>query len=231
MTGSPAFQRIQRDVLRLCAAIPAGRVCTYADLGAVIDVPARHVAYIVARLDDATRLQHPVHRLVGAAGKLPTKPADVAALLHREGVLTAQGHVAQLSAVQWLPSADAAPLERTTRPPEHTRSGGKAQGAHHAKNPHGAQPTDPALSELRGLGPASVAMLVSVGITTAAQLRHADLYQLYARIKAQHPHTSINLLYAMMGAVDGMDWRDVAKERRTEVLMQLEDRGLLKQRN
>jgi DNA transformation protein and related proteins len=228
MSGSPAFQRIQRDVLRLCAAIPLGRVCTYADLGAVIDVPARHVAYIVARLDDATRLQHATHRLVGAAGKLPAKPACVAALLAREGVLTAKGHVAQLSAVLWRPSADAALLERTTRPPEHTRSGGAANNS--AKGRRSAQPNGPALSELRGLGPASVAMLVSVGISSAAQLRKADLYQLYARIKAQHPHTSINLLYAMMGAVDDVDWRDVAKERRTEVLMRLEDMGLLTQR-
>jgi DNA transformation protein and related proteins len=227
MTGSLAFQRIQRDVLRLCAAVPTGRVCTYADLGAVIDVPARHVAYIVARLDDATRLQHATHRLVGAAGKLPAKPLDVAELLAREGVLTAKGHVAQLNAVLWRPSADAAPLERTTRPPEHTRSG---VNANNAKGRRSTQPTGPALSQLRGLGPASVVMLTSVGITRAAQLRKADLYQLYARIKSQHPRTSTNLLYAMMGAVDGMDWRDVAKERRTEVLMRLEDMGLLKQR-
>jgi DNA transformation protein and related proteins len=70
-------------------------------------------------------------------------------------------------------------------------------------------------------------MLVGAGITTAAQLRKADLFKLYATIKSTHPRTSINLLYAMMGAVDDQDWRQVAKDRRTEVLMQLEDRGLL----
>jgi DNA transformation protein and related proteins len=90
-----------------------------------------------------------------------------------------------------------------------------------------AQDGGAALSELRGLGPASVQMLASADITSAAQLRKADLYQLYARIKAGHPRTSINLLYAMMGAVDDVDWRDVAKDRRTEVLMRLEDMGLL----
>ncbi len=217
MTGSTAFQRIQRDVLRLCAAVPTGRVCTYADLGAVIDVPARHVAYVLARLDDATRLQHPVHRLVGTDGKLPTKPASVAAQLAQEGVAIAKDAIVDFQNLRFVPSAHTASkakVERTTRPAEHTTSGDNA-----------------ALSQLRGLGPASVTMLVSVGITSAAQLRKADLYPLYARIKAQHPHTSINLLYAMMGAVDDMDWRDVAKERRTEVLMRLEDMGLLKQRN
>jgi DNA transformation protein and related proteins len=214
MAGSPAFQRIQRDVLRLCSTIPVGRVCTYADLGAVIDVPARHVAYIVSRLDDAMRVRYPVHRLVGAAGKLPAKPATLAAQLAQEGITVAKGAVVGLPAVLFVPSAataQVAKLERRTRPAEHTR----------------AQDGGAALSELRGLGPASVQMLASAGITSAAQLRKADLYKLYAQIKAKHPRTSINLLYAMMGAVDDVDWRDVAKDRRTEVLLRLDDMGLL----
>jgi DNA transformation protein and related proteins len=211
MAGSPAFQRIERDVLRLCSSIPAGRVCTYADLGAVMDVPARHVAYIVSRLNEPARAHYPVHRLVGAGGKLPAKPATVATQLALEGVTIAKGAVVNLSAALFIPSAQATELERRTRPPEHTC----------------AQDGGAALSELRGLGPASVQMLASAGITSTAQLRKADLYQLYARIKTQHPRTSINLLYAMLGAVDDVDWRDVAKDRRTEVLMRLEDMGLL----
>jgi predicted flap endonuclease-1-like 5' DNA nuclease len=68
---------------------------------------------------------------------------------------------------------------RSTRPPRLTReSGGEA-----------------ALSELRGLGPASATMLVSVGIHSAAQLRKADLFTVYAKVKQQHPRASINLLY------------------------------------
>jgi DNA transformation protein and related proteins len=214
MAGSPAFQRIERDVLRLCSTIPAGRVCTYADLGAVIDVPARHVAYIVSRLDEPTRAKYPVHRLVGAGGKLPAKPATLAAQLAQEGVTVANGAVVGLPTAVFVPNAastQTAKLERRTRPPEHTR----------------AQDGGAALSELHGLGPASVQMLASVGVTDAKQLRKADLYQLYARIKTQHPRTSINLLYAMMGAVDDVDWREVAKDRRTEVLMRLQDMGLL----
>ena len=214
MAGSPALQRIERDVLRLCSTIPAGRVCSYADLGAVIDVPARHVAYIVSRLDDATRQQYPVHRLVGAGGKLPSNPAQAAAAaaqLAHEGIAIAKGAVVNLSKVLSIPNAQTDQLERRTRPPEHTRG----------------QDGSAALSELRGLGPASVQMLASVGITRAAQLRKANLYQVYAQIKTLNPRTSINLLYAMMGAVDDVDWRDVAKDRRTEVLMRLEDMGLL----
>jgi DNA transformation protein and related proteins len=214
MSKSPAFERIQRDILRLCAAIPAGRVCTYADLGAVLDVPARHVAYIVSRLDDAMRLQHPVHRLVGAGGKLPAKPAALAQQLASEGITIHHGGVKNLTAVQFVPdaaTARSAQLERTTRPPEHARS---ADG--------GA-----ALSELRGLGPASVQMLASLGITSATQLRKADLFRLYGQIKQRHPRASINLLYAMLGAVEGRDWRSVAREQRTAVLMRLDDMNLL----
>jgi DNA transformation protein and related proteins len=162
MAGSSAFQRIERDVLRLCTSIPTGRVYTYADLGAQIDVPARRVAYIVSRLDSNTRSQTPVHRLVGTGGKLPRQPANTEALF-----------------------------------------------------------------ELRGLGPASVQMLVQAGVTSSTQLRKTDLYKLYAKIKSVHPRTSINLLYALLGAVDDQDWRTVAKDRRTEVLMRLEDMGLL----
>jgi DNA transformation protein and related proteins len=93
---------------------------------------------------------------------------------------------------------------------------------------HGAslQPSSDLLS-LRGLGPASVEMLRCVNIQSADALRQTDLYTLYAKIKAKYPHTSINLLYAMMGAMDDVDWRVIARERRSEVLMQLDDRGLL----
>ena len=214
MASSPSFERIQRDTLKLCATIPVGRVCTYADVGAVIDVPARHVAYIVSRVDDTTRAQYSVHRLVGHGGKLPAKPADLASLLAQEGVVVAHGMVTNLPLVRYTPDAAAAQsakLERTTRPPEHARG---ADGS-------------AALSELRGLGPVSVAMLGSVGITSAAQLRKADIFLLFQKIKAIHPRTSINLLYALLGAVDSQDWRTVARDRRTEVLMRLEDMGLI----
>jgi DNA transformation protein and related proteins len=223
MAGSSAFQRIERDVLHLCAAIPAGRVCTYADLGAQIDVPARHVAYIVSRLDSNARTQTPVHRLVGNGGKLPSQPANTEALLAKEGLSIIKGRVANLSALMYIPQATTlsvadqttksklVKVERTTRPSEHTR----------------AKDGSAALSELSGLGPASVQLLVAAGVTTKAQLRKADLYKLYAKIKSAHPRTSINLLYALLGAVDDKDWRTVAKDRRTEVLMRLENMGLL----
>ena len=52
MAKSPAFARIKSDVLAIVAAIPEGQVASAADLGRQIDVPARHVAYILTTLDD-----------------------------------------------------------------------------------------------------------------------------------------------------------------------------------
>jgi alkylated DNA nucleotide flippase Atl1 len=124
MASSPSFERIQRDALKLCATIPTGRVCTYADVGAVIDVPARHVAYIVSRLSTAMRAQYPVHRLVGQGGKLPAKPVDLARLLAQEGIAVAHGAVVNLPSVRYVPNAAAvqsAKLERTT-PRQSTRA-------------------------------------------------------------------------------------------------------------
>ena len=216
MPTSPAFERMSRDVLRLASTVPFGRVCTFADLGAVIDVPARHVAFMVLRLDAADRAKLPVHRLVGAGGVLSAKAISAKTIeqlakLQLEGIAVVSGKVLNFETLRYLPSAQSASLERTTRPPEHQRS---AAG-------------EPALSDLRGLGPASVAMLAAVGVTSAAHLRRADVFNLYATIKRQFPKTSANLIYAMIGALDDQDWRVVARERRTQVLLRLEEMGLL----
>jgi DNA transformation protein and related proteins len=212
---SSAFARIEADVLRLCSVIPSGRVTSASALGQVIDVPSRHVAYIISRLDDVQRAKHPVHRICSSKGDV--KEWQVAALIC-EGVELIASRIVNWEALCFEWSADVvkkAAVLRTTRPTEHTRQPAASKGS------------EPALSELRGLGPRSVDMLAEIGINTSAKLRKADLYQLYKRIKTKHPRTSLNLLYAMIGAAENTDWRDVAKDRRSEVLMRLDDMGLL----
>jgi DNA transformation protein and related proteins len=215
MSASPAFARIERDALRLTAQIPRGRVCTFAELGRAIDVPARHIAYIVSRLDDAARKATPVHRLVGEAGALQKKvAAQQAVALEAEGVAVTKARVQDFAAHAFaFTKADVktAKLERTTRPPEHRRS---ASG-------------EPALSELPGLGPTSVEWLKAAGIKDAKALRNADAFALFAKIKAMRTRVSINLLYALLGAQENVDWRTIARERRTEILMRLDDAGLI----
>ncbi len=212
--ASSAFARIQADVLRLAEAIPRGRITSTQQLGAVIDVPARHVAYIVSRLDEAIRSQHSVHRICGSKGEV--KDWQLPRLAH-DGVAVKALRVVDWPALcfEWnATTIRHAKPSRTTRPQEHARE-------------ITSKGTELALSELRGLGPRSVELLVEAGINTSGKLRKADLYKLYQKIKTQHPRTSLNLLYAMMGAVSNEDWRDIAKERRSEVLMRLDDMGLL----
>ena len=78
---------------------------------------------------------------------------------------------------------------------------------------------------LRGLGPKSLEQLARQGIRTAAALRAADAGLLYLRIKAQWPAASMNLLYGLVAAQEGRDWREIARERRTELLLRLDDLG------
>lgn len=78
----------------------------------------------------------------------------------------------------------------------------------------------------RGLGPRSREQLAAVGILSPEQLRQAEPYALYRQLKAQWPEAGLNLLYALMGTQEDRDWRDIARERRSEALMRLDDMGL-----
>lgn len=78
----------------------------------------------------------------------------------------------------------------------------------------------------RGLGPRSREQLAALGIQSPEQLRRADAYALYQQLKARWPAAGMNLLYALMGAQEDRDWRDIARERRSEALMRLDDLGL-----
>jgi DNA transformation protein and related proteins len=221
LSASPAFARIERDALRLAAQIPRGRVCTFAELGRVIDVPARHIAYIVSRLDEATRKAAPIHRLVGEAGALQKRVAvEQASALQAEGIAIAIATATANATVQDFAlcaftfsksTAKTAKVERTTRPPEHRRS---ALG-------------ERALSELPGLGPVSIEWLKAAGIKDANALRKADASTLFVKIKKARTRVSLNLLYALLGAQENVDWRIIARERRTEILMRLDDAGLI----
>ncbi|UGQ45351.1 TfoX/Sxy family DNA transformation protein [Massilia endophytica] len=81
-------------------------------------------------------------------------------------------------------------------------------------------------SSLKGLGPRSEGMLAQVGIHTVEALLASDPYEVYARLKATVPGTSLNALYALIGAIEDRHWLDIKRERKGEILMRLEDMGL-----
>jgi DNA transformation protein len=82
------------------------------------------------------------------------------------------------------------------------------------------------LSELKNLGARSEEWLPKVGIYTAEQLRASDPYEVYAKLKATVPGTSLNALYAILGAMEDRHWLEIKRERRTEVLLRLDAMGL-----
>lgn len=79
------------------------------------------------------------------------------------------------------------------------------------------------LAEMRNLGPKSREMLAKAGIKTEAQLRQLGAVRAYVKTKAVWPQASLNLLWALEGALSGRDWREVAETERASLLMALED--------
>lgn len=79
------------------------------------------------------------------------------------------------------------------------------------------------IDSLPGLGPKSRAMLAGAGITTVAQLRQLGSVRAYAQVKASGANASLNLLWALEGALTDLPWQVVAKEHRLSLLLALED--------
>jgi alkylated DNA nucleotide flippase Atl1 len=118
MAKSPAFARIKSDVLAIVAAIPKGGIASAADLGRQIDVPARHVAFILTTLDEGERAVTPWWRVVadgGAIGRHKRREDQIAGL-RRDGVTVSAAGVVADFAARRVTSFKAAPSGVTRRP-------------------------------------------------------------------------------------------------------------------
>lgn len=86
------------------------------------------------------------------------------------------------------------------------------------------QPPSSSIAALPNLGPKSAQMLAAAGITTLAQLRRLGAIEAYVRARQADRGASLNLLYALDGALRGQHWQAVRRERRLELLTALDDR-------
>ena len=84
-------------------------------------------------------------------------------------------------------------------------------------------PEDPPLRALPNLGPASERMLHAAGICTPAALRALGAVPAFVAVRQAGQQPSLNLLWALEGALSGRDWKSVAQQERTALLMQLDD--------
>lgn len=79
-----------------------------------------------------------------------------------------------------------------------------------------------ALASMPNLGPKSAGFLHAAGITTCAELESLGSVMAFAQVRRVVPQASLNLLWALEGALTGLHWREVAKEHRTSLLLALE---------
>ncbi len=82
------------------------------------------------------------------------------------------------------------------------------------------------LRDLKGFGPKSEEILARVDIHSVAEFMETDPYDLYAKLKKTEKRIGLNSIYAIIGARDNMDWLEVARTRKEEILMRLDDMGL-----
>ncbi len=85
--------------------------------------------------------------------------------------------------------------------------------------------TDPptSIAALPNLGPKSEAALHGAGIHSADAFRKLGAVAAYAQVKRSGAPTSLNLLWALEGALTNLPWQVVAREHRTSLLLALED--------
>ena len=79
------------------------------------------------------------------------------------------------------------------------------------------------VANLPNLGPKSEQMLLLAGITSLAQLKELGAVRAFCQVKRAGANASLNLLWALEGAILGIPWQVVAREHRTSLLLALED--------
>ena len=73
--------------------------------------------------------------------------------------------------------------------------------------------------KLRNIGPKSAAWLRQVGLRTEDDLRGIGALEAFMRVKRAGFKPSLNLLYALEGAILGCHWQEIPDERRSELVL------------
>ena len=132
-----------------------------------------------------------------------------------------------IAAVRFMEGAPARPWWKYTAERKRTL----ATRAAHAlpPPPRGKKPpakaAKAALAPLRNIGPVSKRMLAAAGITSVETLRELGAVEAYRRVRSRDPRASLNLLWALEGAVSGRPWQEVARNDRLSLLLQLDNRS------
>jgi DNA transformation protein len=82
-------------------------------------------------------------------------------------------------------------------------------------NEPATQAASRSLARLANLGPKSAQFLRNAGITSHEQLKQLGSVKAYSIVKHVEPSASLNLLWALEGALSGLHWREVRLQRST----------------
>ncbi len=78
--------------------------------------------------------------------------------------------------------------------------------------------TVPAL-KMRNIGPKSAAWLRQVGLRTPEDLHAAGAIDAFMRVRRAGFKPSLNLLYALEGALQDCHWQEIPEARRSELIL------------
>lgn len=73
-------------------------------------------------------------------------------------------------------------------------------------------------AKIRNVGPKSAAWLRQVGVRSLEDLRHVGVVGTFMKVRRAGFRPSLNLLYAMEGALCDCHWQEVPEQRRSELL-------------
>ena len=74
--------------------------------------------------------------------------------------------------------------------------------------------------KLRNIGPKSMAWLRQTGVRTLDDLKAVGALAAYVRVKRAGFKPSLNLLYALEGAILDCHWQEIPDERRSDLILQ-----------
>ncbi len=76
--------------------------------------------------------------------------------------------------------------------------------------------------KIRNVGPKSAAWLRQVGVRTHEDLVRVGPVEAFMKVKRAGFRPSLNLLYAMAGAIDDCHWTDLPEDRRASLLFEVD---------
>ena len=80
------------------------------------------------------------------------------------------------------------------------------------------------ITSLLNLGPKSAEWIEATGITSVGELRKLGAVETYWRVKKVGFNVSLNLLYALEGAITNTHWSKLSHDQRSRLLIEVDAR-------